>query len=162
MELDPSTDQGSPAFYVEFATGAELIGEDYVWKATNPAKGHRYVFRINYRLLIYTDQEAEKVKMVIPEHILRDRFGEDADGIEFSVPSKTEADKGGEVDETVFFAWTRELDDDEEPTGNIIIYNFRTMERGTRNGFIELAYYTTKQTIDYIDYNPENPEQSVR
>ena len=160
VELDPSTDQGSPAFYVEFATGAELIGEDYVWKATNPAKGHRYVFRINYRLLIYTDQEAEKVKMVIPEHILRDRFGEDADGIEFSIPSKTEADKGGEVDETVFFAWTRELDDDEEPTGNIIIYNFRTMERGTRNGFIELAYYTTKQTIDYIDYNPENPEQS--
>ena len=160
VELDPTPSQSSPAFYVELVSGATEREEDYVWTADNAAAGHRYIFRINYRLSVYTDQEADKVQMVIPEQILRDRYGDLADAIEFSIPKKEEVDKGGEISDDVFFAWRRETDSEGEPTGNIIIYNFRPLESGGRNGLIELAYATTKPTLDYKDYDPADPAPS--
>ncbi len=160
VELDPSKTQSSPAFFVELVSGATQRGEDYVWTADNTAAGHRFIYRINYRLMVYTDQQIDKIQMVIPEQILRDRDGELADSVEFSIPTKEEVDKGGEVDDNVFFAWRKETNGLGEPTGNIIIYNFREIESGARNGSIELAYATTKSTLDYKDYDPDDPALS--
>lgn len=157
VELDPSGYNSTPPFFVEFVSGASKVGDRLVWTADNPASGHRFVFRINYRLIVYTDQEPDAIRMTIPEHILRDRLGALADDFELSVPTKEEADSDSEYAEGVYFAWRRETDDQGTPTGNLILYNFREIENGTRSGFIELAYYTSKTTLDYRDYDPEDP-----
>ncbi len=160
VELDPSTTQGSPAFFAEVVSGARKTGEDYVWTADNSASGHRFVFRINYRFILYSDCDVDNIHMIIPKRIIKDRIGEYADGIELSVPSQEEVENDGELDENVYFAWREELNDLGEPTGNIIIYNFKTIQNGAQSGSIELAYYMTESTLEYRDYDPDEPELS--
>ena len=158
VELDPSINQSSPAFFAELVSGARKNGVDYVWTADNSASGHRFVFRINYRFVLYSDSEPDKIQMIIPERILKDRNGEYADGIELSVPSQEEIENDGPIDDDVFFAWRMETDESGEPTGNIVIYNFKPFETGTRSGSIELAYYTSESTLEYRDYDPDDAD----
>jgi len=157
VELDNSVSHGSPAYYAEFVSGATLTGDDLVWTADNPASGHRFVYRVSYRFTVFSPQEPGEIRFVIPEQILRDRGGSFADKIELSVPSKEETETYDEFAEGVFFAWRYEEDGEGNPTGNIILYNFRPIEDGTRSGYIELAYIMTKSTLEYLDYDPENP-----
>ena len=119
----------------------------YIWTANSADAGHRFTFRINYDMMVYTAQEADGIQIKIPKQILRDRSGTASGGVEFSVPSEAELTSGEEVGETVYFAYK----EDPEDPDSYILYNFREVGGGTFNGYIELAYYTNKTTFQYLD-----------
>ena len=119
----------------------------YIWTANSADAGHRFTFRINYDMMVYTAQEADGIQIKIPKQILRDRSGTASGGVEFSVPSEAELTSGEEVGETVYFAYK----EDPEDPDSYILYNFREVGGGTFNGYIELAYYTNKTTFQYPD-----------
>ena len=88
------------------------------------------------------------MKLTIPRTTIVDRNGAEADEVQFSIPTKAEADaylagQGEEFDADVNFAYYIEGD-------NIVIYNFRDISAGD-NGYIEMAYATTKTTFNYKD-----------
>ena len=119
----------------------------YIWTANSADAGHRFTFRINYDMMVYTAQEADGIQIKIPKQILRDRSGTASGGVEFSVPSEAELTSGEEVGETVYFAYK----EDPKDPDSYILYNFREVGGGTFNGYIELAYYTNKTTFQYPD-----------
>ena len=155
-ELDP-TKPGTSAFSVELVSGASLRGEQYVWTPGDSSDSNRFVFRVHYNLSVYSDLDEESVRMIIPKQILKDRDNQYADEIELTIPSQADLESGDSFDADAYFAWREETDGAGQPTGNIILYNFRTINPGTNSGSAELAYIPTKSAFAYRDYNSKDP-----
>ncbi|MDO4322188.1 MAG: glycine-rich protein [Lachnospiraceae bacterium] len=124
---------------------------DYVWNATNTADEHRFSYRINYDFDIRGEDQIEPgmIKIKVPLTLFKDRSGVKADKYEMSIPSREEAEKGKDdpnaIDAQVQFAYYEEGD-------SIVIYNFREIDSTSDQGYIEMAYSTTKKPYYYKDY----------
>lgn len=124
-------------------------GDDGIYKwnvASYDLSQHRFNFRINYALSGSDKAKEGSVRMKIPKNILQSRDGLNADSYELSIPSQSDVEKyqsgqGDVIAADAKFAYYEDGD-------SIIIYNFREMHSGD-NGYIELAYKTTRNTIDY-------------
>ena len=145
---------GQPSIYFRtlktemFSGGTKNADGSYTWTPKSQAKGHQYAFRISYSISGVDTAKAGSMKLTIPRTTVVDRNGVEADEAQFSIPTKAEADaylagQGEEFDADVNFAYYVEGD-------NIIIYNFRDISAGD-NGYIEMAYATTKTTFNYKD-----------
>ena len=131
-----------------FNGGTKNADGSYTWTPKSKAKGHQYAFRISYSISGVDTAKAGAMKLTIPRTTIVDRNGAEADEAQFSIPTKAEADaylagQGEEFDADVNFAYYVEGD-------NIVIYNFRDISAGD-NGYIEMAYATTKTTFNYKD-----------
>ena len=131
-----------------FSGGTKNADGSYTWTPKSKAKGHQYAFRISYSISGVDTAQAGSMKLTIPRTTIVDRNGAEADEAQFSIPTKAEADaylagQGEEFDADVNFAYYIEGD-------NIVIYNFRDISAGD-NGYIEMAYATTKTTFNYKD-----------
>lgn len=145
---------GQPSIYFRtlktemFNGGTKNADGSYTWTPKSKAKGHQYAFRISYSISGVDTAKAGSMKLTIPRTTIVDRNGAEADEAQFSIPTKAEADaylagQGEEFDADVNFAYYIEGD-------NIVIYNFRDISAGD-NGYIEMAYATTKTTFNYKD-----------
>ena len=145
---------GQPSIYFRtlktemFNGGTKNADGSYTWTPKSKAKGHQYAFRISYSISGVDTAKAGSMKLTIPRTTIVDRNGAEADEAQFSIPTKAEADaylagQGEEFDADVNFAYYVEGD-------NIVIYNFRDISAGD-NGYIEMAYATTKTTFNYKD-----------
>lgn len=145
---------GQPSIYFRtlktemFSGGTKNADGSYTWTPKSKAKGHQYAFRISYSISGVDTAKAGSMKLTIPRTTIVDRNGAEADEAQFSIPTKAEADaylagQGEEFDADVNFAYYVEGD-------NIVIYNFRDISAGD-NGYIEMAYATTKTTFNYKD-----------
>ena len=145
---------GQPSIYFRtlktemFSGGTKNADGSYTWTPKSKAKGHQYAFRISYSISGVDTAKAGSMKLTIPRTTIVDRNGAEADEAQFSIPTKAEADtylagQGEEFDADVNFAYYVEGDD-------IVIYNFRDISAGD-NGYIEMAYATTKTTFNYKD-----------
>ena len=145
---------GQPSIYFRtlktemFSGGTKNADGSYTWTPKSQAKGHQYAFRISYSISGVDTAKAGSMKLTIPRTTVVDRNGAEADETQFSIPTKAEADaylagQGEEFDADVNFAYYVEGD-------NIVIYNFRDISAGD-NGYIEMAYATTKTTFNYKD-----------
>lgn len=145
---------GQPSIYFRtlktemFNGGTKNADGSYTWTPKSKAKGHQYAFRISYSISGVDTAKAGAMKLTIPRTTIVDRNGAEADEAQFSIPTKAEADaylagQGEEFDADVNFAYYVEGDD-------IVIYNFRDISAGD-NGYIEMAYATTKTTFNYKD-----------
>ena len=145
---------GQPSIYFRtlktemFNGGTKNADGSYTWTPKSKAKGHQYAFRISYSISGVDTSKAGSMKLTIPRTTIVDRNGAEADEAQFSIPTKAEADaylagQGEEFDADVNFAYYVEGD-------NIVIYNFRDISAGD-NGYIEMAYATTKTTFNYKD-----------
>ena len=145
---------GQPSIYFRtlktemFNGGTKNADGSYTWTPKSKAKGHQYAFRISYSISGVDTAKAGSMKLTIPRTTIVDRNGAEADEAQFSIPTKAEADaylagQGEEFDADVNFAYYVEGD-------NIVIYNFRDISAGD-NGYIEMAYATTKTTFNYED-----------
>ena len=145
---------GQPSIYFRtlktemFSGGTKNADGSYTWAPKSKAKGHQYAFRISYSISGVDTAKADSMKLTIPRTTIVDRNGAEADEVQFSIPTKAEADaylagQGEEFDADVNFAYYVEGD-------NIVIYNFRDISAGD-NGYIEMAYATTKTTFNYKD-----------
>ena len=129
--------------------GADKTSDNsYTWRPSTSTKGHRFVYRISYSISGQDEIDAGKIKFTIPKSILIDRNGSSADEYEMSIPTKADAEaflngEGESLDDDINFAYYEDGD-------NIIIYNFRTVPAGD-DGYIEMDYYTTKTTFNYVD-----------
>lgn len=145
---------GQPSIYFRtlktemFNGGTKNADGSYTWTPKSKVKGHQYAFRISYSISGVDTAKAGAMKLTIPRTTIVDRNGAEADEAQFSIPTKAEADaylagQGEEFDADVNFAYYVEGDD-------IVIYNFRDISAGD-NGYIEMAYATTKTTFNYKD-----------
>ena len=145
---------GQPSIYFRtlktemFNGGTKNADGSYTWTPKSKAKGHQYAFRISYSISGVDTAKAGSMKLTIPRTTIVDRNGAEADEAQFSIPTKAEADaylagQGEEFDADVNFAYYIE-------GNNIVIYNFRDISAGD-NGYIEMAYATTKTTFNYKD-----------
>lgn len=124
-------------------------GDDGIYKwnvASYDLSQHRFNFRINYALSGSDKAKEGSVRMKIPKNILQSRDGLNADSYELSIPSQSDVEKyqsgqGDVIAADAKFAYYEDGD-------SIVIYNFREMHSGD-NGYIELAYKTTRNIIDY-------------
>ena len=152
------------SFTTELFYGAEKQKDGtYVWnvpETTDEYKaGHRFIFRLNYTLNNTAGEvtPADAIHITVPQHILKDRNRNDADTMEWSIPSQQEVqaatDENGNIDDSkisknINFAYY-------SAGNNYVIYNFRSFSN-LNNGYIELAYLTSKSSFDYkdMDNNP--------
>lgn len=124
-------------------------GDDgiYRWNVVSyDLSQHRFNFRINYALAGSDKAKEGSVRMRIPKNILQSRDGLNASSYELSIPSQSDVERyqsgqGDAIAADAKFAYYEDGD-------SIVIYNFREMQSGD-NGYIELAYKTTRNTIDY-------------
>lgn len=151
---DASTDTSSPTIYFRtfktslFKGATQNTDGTYTWTPSSPTKGHRFAYRISYSISGVDVAKAGQIKMTIPKSIIVDRNGKSGDSYEMSIPEKAEVDAylsgvNQDIDEDVNYAYYEDGD-------NIVIYNFREVPAGD-NGYIEMAYYTTETTFNYVD-----------
>lgn len=126
-------------FNVSFVDGADLRNGQYIWNPTEPAKGHSFVYRLDYSYSGTFSQGRGVLKFELPLHILKNRDGNWADT--FDCPYRRESDvvDGTEPD----FVWKIEGD-------KAVIYNYKPYPSG-KAGYIEFSYTTTNKTFDYVD-----------
>lgn len=153
---------------MRFKSGGKKVADNkYVWNAVDYSSGHQFVFRITYKGSVTGDIAASTVsvadngtvtditggvQMRIPKSVLNDQNGNDADSYEMSIPSMSDLESMSDADKSASDGWAWvELGDE------IVIYNFRTMQ--AFEGYIDLAYSTTKSTFNYHDYDPDDLEQ---
>ncbi|MBR0230579.1 MAG: hypothetical protein IJL94_04250, partial [Erysipelotrichaceae bacterium] len=136
-------------FSVQLFYGASKQDDKYVWNANSSAKGHAFSFRINYALGGTFSVAPEGIRIELPLHILKDRYGNDADTLEMSIPTRQDVENGEPIDSGINYAYYIEGD-------KIIIYNFKEVFTG-ENGYIELSYYTSQSTYEYTDMSEHGP-----
>lgn len=124
-------------------------GDDgiYRWNvASYDLSQHRFNFRISYALSGSDKAKEGSVRMKIPKSTLQSRDGLNAGEYELSIPSQSDVERyqSGQGDVIAPDAKFAYYEDDD----SIVIYNFREMHSGD-NGYIELAYKTTRNAIDY-------------
>lgn len=138
---------------VDFSDGATKNSDgQWVWNPTESASGHLFVYELSYSVSGTVSDEPESLRFALPLHILKDRNGNWADTFECPYISKSEVQKGDDVD------FVYEID---EKNNKIIISNYKKIT--TSAGYIEVGYSTTKSTLDYKDMEPsENMTASIR
>lgn len=141
-----------------FYGGTEQDGR-YVWTARSHAAGHRFSYRVSFGL---GDEESGDdtvfapgtVKITVPDTILKDRDGNQADQYEMSIPSQEEvkeaAESGETLDNDISFAY-----EEDKANHQLVITNIRNIDPGF-DGFIEMSYLTTEETFAYRDMEPSD------
>lgn len=157
---DPSTGVTSATFSAELFQGAVKEGDRYVWHVKSNATGHGVGYRVNYSTSGIADIPAGSLQIDVPVHIIKDRNGEYADTYDMSLPSEEEFEETHRNDPDTVFAY-RELDRDGDGENDTIrVYN-KVEAKAGQNGYFELAYYTSKQTMDYKDMSATDPFKAV-
>ncbi len=141
-------------------SGAERLEKedgtvDYVWRAQNSYADHAFVFRISYAFSGMKELEEGSVKIRIPNTILINRRGDPADRLEMSIPEEKEE---GLTEENIF---VYKEEQDEYGNDVLTIYN-RVAIAAAAQGYVEAAYYTSEETYEYADYNPDRKEEAAR
>lgn len=156
---DTSTDTGTPSIYFRtfkttlFKGATKNDDGSYTWTPSSPDKGHRFAYRISYSISGVDQANPGQIKMTIPKSLIVDRDGKTGDSYEMSIPEKKDVDAylagdTQDIDTDINFAYYEEGD-------NIVIYNFRAVPAGD-NGYIDMAYYTTETTFNYVDRKEYN------
>ena len=144
-------------FNAEVFYGGTKQDGKYVWTARSHAAGHRFSYRVSFSL---GDEKSGDdmvfapgtVEIRVPNTVLVDRNGDQADKYEMSIPSKEEvkeAEENGEkLDNDISFAY-----EEDKEHNQIVITNIRDINPGF-DGFIEMSYITTEETFNYKDMAP--------
>lgn len=126
----------------------------YVWTVPyndTYKAGHRFAYRISFSTSGVGTAEKGAVTFRIPKFTLKNRSGNSADTVEFSIPSKKDVEESAEedIDNDVSYAYYEDGDD-------YVIYNFREVSAGS-SGYFELAYSTTRSSFSYKDMEEQTP-----
>ena len=133
-------------FGSNFISGASKDENDnLVWNTNNQSSGHEFTFRVNYATSGLKELSAGSLRITIPKKILRDRAGNLADEFTMSLPTLEEFNAENGTTEFVY----KELDD------YIVVYNPKEIPAAV-NGYFEIAYSTSEQTLYYKDYDSAN------
>ncbi len=143
-EFEPVTDFTIKTFRATLEDGASLnAAGDYVWTATasDSDVGHTLVYRVKFTLSGTNYFEPVKIEIRIPKSILIDREGNPTDVYDISVPEDNTEGLGSGT----YFTYHEEGDE-------LVVTNRLTVPAGW-NGYLDIAYQTTKDMTAYADYN---------
>ena len=144
------------SFTGKLVRGATLKNGKYIWNARTDADDHRFTFRVSYSMSGVHELEPGAIKIWIPKTILKDRGGKYADYTDLSIPSEDEYKAASEEDKKgADYIWKNSTD---EKHKNCIEITNVTERTAGENGYFEVSYITNKQTFEYQDYDPNNPE----
>ena len=147
---DPSTGITSVTFSAELFKGADKEKDGYVWHAASNSIGHGVGYRVNYSMSGVADIPANSIQIDMPVHIMKDSSDSYADTYEMALPTDEEFEETHQNDPDTIFAY-KELDRDGDGENDTIrVYN-KVEAKAGQNGYFELAYYTSKQTMEYAD-----------
>ena len=153
---DPSENLTYVTFDAAISEGVSKEGNTYIWHANSNASGHGVSYRVNYSISGRKTLHANSVQIDIPLQIIRDRNGELAGTYEMSLPTEDEFEETHYTDPDTIFAYT-ELDRDGDGVNDTIrVYNKEECTSG-QQGYFELAYYTSKPTMEYADMSVTDP-----
>ena len=144
------------SFTGKLVKGASIENGRYVWTADHDADDHRFTFRVDYSMSGVHELEPGAIKIWIPKAIIKDRDGKYADYTDLSIPSEDEYKAASEEDKKgADYTWK---DSTDEKHKNCIEITNVTERTAGENGYFEVSYITNKQTFEYQDYDPNNPE----
>ena len=153
---DPSENLTYVTFDATISEGVSKEGNTYIWHANSNASGHGVSYRVNYSISGRQTLPANSVQIDIPLQIIRDREGNLAGTYEMSLPTDEEFEETHYNDPDTIFAYT-ELDRDGDGVNETLrVYNKEKCTSG-QQGYFELAYYTSKQTMEYADMSVTDP-----
>ena len=153
---DPSENLTYVTFDAAISEGVSKEGNTYIWHANSNASGHGVSYRVNYSISGRQTLPANSVQIDIPLQIIRDRNGELAGTYEMSLPTDEEFEETHYNDPDTIFAYA-ELDRDGDGVNETLrVYNKVECTSG-QQGYFELAYYTSKQTMEYADMSATDP-----
>ena len=153
---DPSENLTYVTFDAAISEGVSKEGNTYIWHANSNASGHGVSYRVNYSISGRQTLPANSVQIDIPLQIIRDRNGELAGTYEMSLPTDEEFEETHYNDPDTIFAYT-ELDRDGDGVNETLrVYNKVECTSG-QQGYFELAYYTSKPTMEYADMSVTDP-----
>lgn len=163
-ETDASGEEnGTDGIYIRELSTALFSGAEeqddgtYLWRLQNSEAGHVFGFRINFSISGKGEAAADAIAFRVPKSVLKDRDGNAADSVSWSIPSRSEIEAAkdengnisGNIGSDVNYAWYEDGDD-------YVIYNFRPVPAGD-NGYIELSYAASKTSFSYKDGDQMNP-----
>lgn len=149
-------DSSEVTFDATISEGVSKEGDTYIWHANSNASGHGVSYRVNYSISGKQTLPANSVQIDIPLQIIRDRNGELAGTYEMSLPTAEEFEETHYTDPDTIFAYT-ELDRDGDGVNETLrVYNKEECTSG-QQGYFELAYYTSKPTMEYADMSVTDP-----
>lgn len=157
---DPATGVTSVTFSAELFKGADKEKDGYVWHAASNSIGHGVGYRVNYSMSGVADIPANSIQIDMPVHIIKDSSDSYADTYEMALPTDDEFEETHQNDPDTIFAY-KELDRDGDGENDTIrVYN-KVEAKAGQNGYFELAYYTSKQTMEYTDGAKTDPFKAV-
>ena len=157
---DPSTGITSVTFSAELFKGADKEKDGYVWHAASNSIGHGVGYRVNYSMSGVAEIPANSIQIDMPAHIMKDSSDSYADTYEMALPTDEEFEETHQNDPDTIFAY-KELDRDGDGENDTIrVYN-KVEAKAGQNGYFELAYYTSKQTMEYADGAKTDPFKAV-
>ena len=128
-------------FQVSFVNGADESDGKNIWNPSDPAKGHSFIYRVNYTMSGTFSTDIGAFKIELPLHILKDKDGNWADAFNCPYWSRSEVTEGDNPD------FVYEID---EKNNKVTIYNYKPYPTGEA-GYVEFSYETTKDTMQYLD-----------
>lgn len=128
-------------FQVSLVNGADESNGKNVWNPSDPAKGHSFIYRVNYTMSGTFSTDTGAFKIELPLHILKDKDGNWADAFNCPYWTRSEVTEGDNPD------FVYEID---EENNKVTIYNYRPYPTGEA-GYVEFSYETTKDTMQYLD-----------
>ena len=157
---DPSTGITSVTFSTELFKGADKEKDGYVWHAASNSIGHGVGYRVNYSMSGVAEIPANSIQIDMPVHIIKDSSDSYADTYEMALPTDEEFEETHQNDPDTIFAY-KELDRDGDGENDTIrVYN-KVEAKAGQNGYFELVYYTSKQTMEYTDGAKTDPFKAV-
>lgn len=157
---DPSENLAYVTFDATISEGVSKEGNTYIWHANSNASGHGVSYRVNYSISGRQTLPANSVQIDIPLQIIRDRNGKLAGTYEMSLPTDEEFEETHYNDPDTIFAYT-ELDRNGDGVNETLrVYNKEECTSG-QQGYFELAYYTSKPTMEYADTSVTDPFKAV-
>lgn len=128
-------------FQVSLVNGADESNGKNVWNPSDPAKGHSFIYRVNYTMSGTFSTDTGAFKIELPLHILKDKDGNWADAFNCPYWIRSEVTEGDNPD------FVYEID---EENNKVTIYNYKPYPTGEA-GYVEFSYETTKDTMQYLD-----------
>ena len=157
---DPASGVTSVTFSAELFKGADKEKDGYVWHAASNSIGHGVGYRVNYSMSGVAEIPANSIQIDMPVHIMKDSSDSYADTYEMALPTEEEFEETHQADPDTIFAY-KELDRDGDGENDTIrVYN-KVEAKAGQNGYFELAYYTSKQTMEYSDGAKTDPFKAV-
>ena len=157
---DPSETLTYVTFDASISQGVSKEGDTYIWHANSNASGHGVSYRVNYSISGRNTLPTNSVQIDIPLQIIRDKDGCWADTYEMSLPTAEEFEETHYNDPDTIFAYA-ELDRDGDGVNDMLrVYNKVECTSG-QQGYFELAYYTSKPTMEYADMSVTDPFKAV-